>query len=101
MFTPLCRGEDFEHVDCFACFGCGSPYAIRIELKYFYLFVFCFGGILFVSCVTVCGCGWGGGGGELKSWDGWGFVVLKGRRMDVCVMGICGESQDVYVVFGQ
>ena len=24
-----------------------------------------------------------------------------GCRMDVCVMGICGESRDVYVVFGQ
>ena len=40
----------------------GAPYAICVELKYFYFFVFCFGGILFVSCVTVCGCGWWGGG---------------------------------------
>ena len=27
----------------------GVPYVICIELKYFYFFVFCFGGILFVS----------------------------------------------------
>ena len=44
-----------------------ARYAICVELKYFYLFLFCFGCILFVSCVTVCGCGWG----EVKSWDGW------------------------------
>ena len=35
---------------------------ICVELKYFYLFVFCFGGILFVLCVTLRGCGVGGGG---------------------------------------
>ena len=39
------------------------------ELKYFYFFVFCFGGILFLSCVTVCE---GVGGEEL------GWVVLGG-----------------------
>ena len=22
VFVPLGRGEDFEYVDCFACFGC-------------------------------------------------------------------------------
>ena len=22
VFAPLGRGEDFEYVDCFACFGC-------------------------------------------------------------------------------
>ena len=26
VFAPLCRGEDFEYVDCFACFGCGQVY---------------------------------------------------------------------------
>ena len=26
MLAPLCRGEDFEYVDCFACFGCGKVY---------------------------------------------------------------------------
>ena len=35
----------------------GAPYAVCVELKNFYLFVFCFGGVLFVSCVAVCGCG--------------------------------------------
>ena len=35
----------------------GAPYAVCVELKNVYLFVFCFGGLLFVSCVTVCGCG--------------------------------------------
>ena len=56
----------------------GAPYAVCVELKNFDLFVFCYGGLLFVSCVGVCWCG------EL----GW-------RRMEVCVMGICGESRDV------
>ena len=37
----------------------GAPYAICVELFFFNFVVFCFGGILFVSCVTVCGCGWG------------------------------------------
>ena len=27
-------------------------------------------------------------------------MLLGWRRMDVCVMGICGESRDVLVVFG-
>ena len=38
----------------------GAPYAICVELKYFYFFVLCvlFWRFLFVSCVTVCGCGW-------------------------------------------
>ena len=53
----------------------GAPYAICVELKYLYLFVFCFGGILFVSCVTVCGCGWQNGDEEVKSWDGWYWVA--------------------------
>ena len=26
MFAPLCRGDDFEYVDCFACFGCCQVY---------------------------------------------------------------------------
>ena len=30
---------------------------VCVELKNFYLFVFCFGGLLFVACVGVCGCG--------------------------------------------
>ena len=27
-------------------------------------------------------------------------MLLGWRRLEVCVMGICGESRDVYVVFG-
>ena len=56
----------------------GAPYAICIDLKYYYLFVFCFGGILFVSCVT--GCGWWSDDGEVKSGDG-------GGRMNVLWWG--------------
>ena len=60
---------------CVVCMRCLSSstmlLVICVELKYFYFFVFCFGGILYVSCVTVCGCGWWSGDGELKSWDGW------------------------------
>ena len=26
MFAPFSRGEDFEYVDWFACFGCGHVY---------------------------------------------------------------------------
>ena len=45
-----------------------APYAVCVELKNFYLFVFCFGGLLFVVCVGVRGwqCCWGG--------DVWNFV---------------------------
>ena len=31
----------------------GAPYAICVELKNFYLFVFCFGGLLFVAGVGI------------------------------------------------
>ena len=31
----------------------GASYAICVELKNLYLFVFCFGGLLFVSCVGI------------------------------------------------
>ena len=61
----------------------GAPYAVCVELKNFYLFVFCFGGLLFVACVGVCGC------------EKLGWVLLWWRRIEVCVMGICGESRDV------
>ena len=41
--------------------------------------------------MTVCGCGRWSGDGEVKSADvGWG-----GRLMDICVVGICGESHNV------
>ena len=26
VFAPLGRGEDFQYVDCFACFGCRQVY---------------------------------------------------------------------------
>ena len=41
----------------------GAPYA----------FVFCFGGLLFVACVGVCGCG------DVRGWSGccWGGDVWK------------------------
>ena len=42
----------------------GAPYAVCVELKNIYLFGFCFGCILFVSCVGVCGCG------DVRSWVG-------------------------------
>ena len=41
--------------------------------------------VLFVSCVGECGCG------DVRSWG----ECCWGRRMEVCVMGICGESRDV------
>ena len=65
----------------------GAPYAVCVELKNVYLFVFCFGGLLFVSCVGVCGYG------DVRSWGCccWG----GGGRMEACVMGIGGESRDV------
>ena len=49
----------------------GAPYVVCVELKNLYLFVFCFGGLLFVSRVAVCGCG------DEKRWDGccWGKFV--------------------------
>ena len=42
----------------------GAPYAICVELKNFYLFVYCFGGLLFVACVGVCWCG------DVRGWRG-------------------------------
>ena len=55
----------------------GFHYAICIELKYLYFFVFCFGGILFVSCVTACG--WWSGDGEVKSGGGVWMCVWWGK----------------------
>ena len=51
----------------------GAPNAVCVELNNFYLFVFCFGGLLFVSCVGVCGCG------DVRSWGVccWGGDVWK------------------------
>ena len=65
----------------------GAPYAICVELKYLYFFVFCFGGILFVSCVTVCGSRWGVCGEELV------WVVLGGASYGcLCDWNMWGES---------
>ena len=53
----------------------GALYAICVELKYFiYLFVFYFGGILFVSCMIVSGGVWWWGGEKL-GWMVLGAVV--------------------------
>ena len=53
----------------------GAPDAVCVELKNFYLFVFCFGGLLFVACVGVCGFrhvrGWRG---CCRGGDVWKFV---------------------------
>ena len=60
-----------------------APYAVGVELKNYYLFVLF---VLEVFCllrVLVWGC------------EGLGWVLLGWRRMEVCVMGICGESRDV------
>ena len=54
----------------------GAPYAVCVELKNFYLFVFCFGSLLFVSCVRVCECrgvrSWGATYGSLCDGNMWG-----------------------------
>ena len=63
----------------------GAPYAVCVELKNLYLFVFYFGGLVCCVCgsVRVWGC------------EGLAWVLLGWRRMEVCVMGICGESRDM------
>ena len=58
----------------------GAPYAVCVELKNFY---FC---VLFWRSFVCCGCG---------SVRVWGCEGLGWRRMEVCVMGICGKSRDV------
>ena len=61
----------------------GAPYAICVELNNFYLFVFCFGGLLFVSCVGLCGFG------DVRRWGGccWGAVYGS-----LCDENMRGES---------
>ena len=77
FWCPGCRGE-LRLLYCDAVRLCGAhemleflpgaPYAVCVELKNFHLFVFCFGGLLFVSCLGVWGCG-----------------ELVWRRMEDCV----------------
>ena len=80
MWYLGCEGE-FRFLYCDVRLYCahemleflhGAPYTVCVELKNFYLFVFCFGGLLFVSCVRVWGCeelGW-----VLLWGDVWKFV---------------------------
>ena len=63
----------------------GAPYAVCVELNNFYLFVFCFGGLLCVSCVVVCGCG------DVRSWVGAVGVATYGSLCDGDVWGESGR----------
>ena len=94
-WCPGCRGElRFLYCDdvrlCCAHemlkFFHGTPYAVCVELKNFYFYVFCFGGVLFWGYFVCFVCG---------SVRVWGCEELGWRRIEVCVMGICGESRDV------
>ena len=62
FWCPGCRGElRFLYCDDVRLFCAhemlkffhGAPYSVCVELKNLYLFVFCFGYLLFVSCVGV------------------------------------------------
>ena len=68
----------------------GAPYAVCVELKNFYLFVFCFGCLLFVSCVTVCGCGWGWWW-DVRSWGGCCWLESYGSLCDGNMWGESGR----------
>ena len=59
----------------------GAPYGVCVELKNCYLFVFCFGGLLFVSCV--------GGCGDVRSWVG---AVGGATYGSLCDGNMWGES---------
>ena len=63
----------------------GAPNAVCVELNNFYLCV------LFWRSFVCCVCG------SVRVWgcEGLAWVLLGWRRMEVCVMGICGESRDV------
>ena len=63
----------------------GAPYAVCVELKNFYLFVFCFGGLLFIACVGVCGCG------DVRGWRGCCGVVTYGSLCDGDMWGESGR----------
>ena len=60
----------------------GAPYAVCVELKNFNLCV------LYSRSFVCFVCG------SVRMW-GAGVGAVGGRRLEVCVMGICGESWDV------
>ena len=47
--------------------------------------MFCFGGILFDSCVGVCGCG------DVRSWGGGGVLATYGSLCDGNMWGESGR----------
>ena len=63
----------------------GAPYAVCVELKNFDLCVLFWRSFVCFVC------------GSVRVWEceELGWVLLGWRRMEVCVMGICGESRDV------
>ena len=91
---PGCRGE-LRFLYCedvrLCCeqemlkFFCDAPYAVCVVLKFLSLSVLFWRSFVCFVCgsVRVWGCE------ELR------WVLLGWRRMEVCVMGICGESRDV------
>ena len=75
---------DVLYAVCYVCICSGYGVVVWCcGVSWCYVYVD-YGNVLKVFC------------GEVMSWDGW-----WGHRMDVCVMGICWESRDMYVVFGQ
>ena len=46
------------------CLSSSTVLLMPFALNNFYLFVFCFGGLLFVACVGVCRCG------DVRGWRG-------------------------------
>ena len=63
----------------------GAPYTVCVELKNLSPCV------LFWRSFVCCVCG------SVRVWgcEGLEWVLLGWRRMEVCVMGICGENRDV------
>ena len=63
----------------------GAPYSVCVVLKNFYLFVFCFGGLLFVACVRVCRCG------DIWRFVWWGNMGRVGTGRLYSVLGVRSE----------